>query len=176
MAHLLQRQSRSVPIWRMAMNLRLAALAVLCCVVLSRSGQPVHLFAQTGAPQTSVQETNDRVVQQILKTLAGQEGKPAEQVFKNIQIQWLKGIPAQQFLTIMNVGYSQALGVTCTHCHVETDFSSDAKRPKRAAREMAVMHRSINQQLAKMENLATPATENRSINCATCHRGAVNPR
>jgi hypothetical protein len=39
------------------------------------------------------------------------------------------------------------------HCHVETGFSSDEKRPKRAARQMAVMHHSINDQLRKMENL-----------------------
>ena len=74
----------------------------------------------------------------------------------------------------MNGGYSRALGVSCTHCHVEEDFSSDDKRQKRAAREMARMHRMINEQLGKMENLETPAAQ-RSINCATCHRGAVSP-
>ena len=37
----------------------------------------------------------------------------------------------------MNYGYSRALGVSCMHCHVEQDFASDEKRPKRAAREMA---------------------------------------
>jgi formate-dependent nitrite reductase cytochrome c552 subunit len=66
------------------------------------------------------------------------------------------------------------LGVTCTHCHVEQDFSSEDKRPKRAAREMAVMHRMINEQLKKMENLETKV-EDRAINCTTCHRGAINP-
>jgi formate-dependent nitrite reductase cytochrome c552 subunit len=87
---------------------------------------------------------------------------------------WLKTIPADLFLRIMNGGYSRALGVSCTHCHVEEDFSSDEKRPKRAAREMARMHRMINEQLQKMENLERPADE-RSINCSTCHRGAVSP-
>jgi Photosynthetic reaction centre cytochrome C subunit len=75
---------------------------------------------------------------------------------------------------IMNAGYSRALGVTCSHCHVEEDFSSDDKRPKRAAREMAAMHRSINDQLAKMQNLeASP--QGHFINCSTCHRGSVDP-
>jgi hypothetical protein len=74
----------------------------------------------------------------------------------------------------MNFGYSRALGVQCTHCHEEADFSSDAKRPKRAAREMALMHTSINQQLAKMENLE-PNPKGHNINCAICHRGAVKP-
>jgi hypothetical protein len=82
--------------------------------------------------------------------------------------------PAARFLLIMNLGYSRALGVTCTHCHVEEDFSSDDKRPKRAAREMAAMHRSINDQLAKMQNLeANP--QGYFINCSTCHRGSVDP-
>jgi hypothetical protein len=76
----------------------------------------------------------------------------------------------------MSGGYARALGVTCAHCHDTTDFSSDAKRPKRAAREMAMMHFGINQQLAKMENLATMPPENRFINCATCHRGRTNPQ
>jgi hypothetical protein len=57
---------------------------------------------------------------------------------------------------------------------VEQDFSSDDKRPKRAAREMALMHRSINEQLGKMQNLE-PRPAGRAINCSTCHRGAVNP-
>jgi hypothetical protein len=74
----------------------------------------------------------------------------------------------------MNRGYSRALGVTCTHCHVEQDFSSDDLRPKRAAREMAVMHRKINEQLKAMQNLLGEPDE-RAINCSTCHRGATNP-
>jgi hypothetical protein len=74
----------------------------------------------------------------------------------------------------MNGGYARALGVRCTHCHVERDFSSDDKRQKRAAREMATMHWTINQTLAKMNNLSS-APEERFINCATCHRGRIDP-
>jgi hypothetical protein len=120
------------------------------------------------------QDVNERLLQQLTDRIKGRENDPAEQVFKNIRIPWLKTTPAGLFLRIMNGGYSRALGVSCTHCHVEEDFSSDDKRQKRAAREMARMHRMINEQLGKMENLEAPATE-RSINCATCHRGAVSP-
>jgi hypothetical protein len=74
----------------------------------------------------------------------------------------------------MNFGYSRALGVACTHCHVEQDFASDDKRPKRAAREMAVMHKAINEELGRMQNLQSKP-EQRFINCTTCHRGAINP-
>src|SRR5436190_21786657 len=91
----------------------------------------------------SVQEINDQFAAKMLKSIAGHESEPAEQVFMDIRIERLKQVPAAQFLTIMNQGYAKALGVTCTHCHVETDFSSDEKRPKRAAREMAAMHTAI---------------------------------
>jgi hypothetical protein len=124
------------------------------------------------AAQRQNQEINDRFVKQILERIAGRQKDPAEQVFKNIQS--LKGAPAERLLLIMNLGYSRALGVNCTHCHVEADFSSDEKRPKRAAREMAAMHRQINDQLKKMQNLQTPASQ-RAINCSTCHRGAIDP-
>lgn len=73
----------------------------------------------------------------------------------------------------MNLGYSRALGVNCTHGHVEQDFSSDDKRPKRAAREMAAMHHNINEQLKNMQHLEP--NPNRAINCSTCHRGAIDP-
>ena len=129
--------------------------------------------ADKGSPKT-VQETNDAYVEQIKSQIAGHEQEPAEQVFKNIHIQWFKGLPAGRLLLIMNLGYSRALGVTCTHCHVDTDFSKDDKRPKRAAREMAALHRSINDQLTKMENLE-PAPKGHFINCNTCHRGSIDP-
>jgi len=123
-------------------------------------------------PAPTNQEINDRFLKQLSERIAGRENEPAERVFKNIQ--WLKGVPAGRLLRIMNGGYSRALGVNCTHCHVEQDFASDDKRPKLAAREMAVMHRMINEQLRKMQHLEKGATE-RAINCSTCHRGAVNP-
>ena len=128
--------------------------------------------AQAANAQASVQETNDALVAKLQKEIAGHEQEPAEKVFKNVQI--MKKAPAARFLLIMNLGYAKALGVACTYCHVESDFSSDEKRPKRAAREMAAMHSNINQQLAKMENLA-PNPQGHFINCSTCHRGQIDP-
>lgn len=131
--------------------------------------------AQTAvAAPSDVQKVNDAWVAKILKQIEGHEQEPAEKVFKNIQIPNLKRAPAQRFLLIMNRDYSAALGVTCTHCHVETDFASDDPRPKKAAREMAAMHFAINQQLAKMENL-DPNPQGHFINSSTCHRGAIDP-
>ena len=130
------------------------------------------------APQppavSPTQATNDKYVSEVSARIVGHENDPAEQVFKNVQIPWLKKVPAGRFLTIMNRGYSHALGVTCTHCHDVNDFASDVKRPKLAAREMAEMHHAINDQLNKMQHL-DPAKKERFINCTTCHRGAVDP-
>src|SRR5215471_72324 len=127
--------------------------------------------ADVTSSQSPIQEVNDRFVKQISDRIAGHEKEPAEQVFKNVQ--WFKGVPAGRLLLIMNLGYSKALGVACTHCHMEQDFASDDKRPKRAARDMAAMHRMINEQLKKMQNLEPKP--NRAINCSTCHRGAIDP-
>ena len=152
----------------------LAAICAVCAMFSTQlfSGQTQSPPAKAEPKSQSIQEINDDFVQKISKQIAGHEQEPAGQVFKNIHI--LNNAPAARLLLIMNVGYSRALGVTCTHCHNEQDFSSDEKRPKRAAREMAAMHRSINDQLAKMENLE-PNPQGHFINCSTCHRGAVDP-
>ena len=158
-------------------------LALLACAAVTYqqtiSSASSQLPGPTATPQptpatakSATQQTNDGFVQQIRERIAGHEKEPAEQVFKNIQ--QFKGVPAGRLLLIMNLGYSRALGVTCTHCHVEQDFASEDKRPKRAAREMAAMHRMINEQLGKMQNLASKPDE-RAINCSTCHRGAIDP-
>lgn len=162
------------------------ALAILLCVAAAHQSRLTSSSAQqasgskpqtnpTAAAQTNPnQDANNRFAQQVLEKIAGHENEPAEKVFKNIQIDLFKSVPAGRFLRIMNAGYSRALGVSCTHCHVEQDFASDDKRPKRAAREMAAMHKMINDQLAKMQNLELKPEE-RFINCSTCHRGAINP-
>ncbi|HEV2489278.1 MAG TPA: c-type cytochrome [Candidatus Acidoferrales bacterium] len=152
-------------------------LALICAVWVTiaaqpGSGQSSSPSAQAESKGQSVQEINDGFVRQISKQIAGHEQEPAGQVFKNIHI--FNNTPATRLLLIMNLGYSRALGVTCTYCHVEQDFSSDDKRPKRAAREMAAMHRAINDQLAKMQNL-DPNPQGHFINCSTCHRGGVDP-
>src|SRR5438067_12834269 len=50
------------------------------------------------------QETNDRYVRQFSQKIAGRENEPAGKVFKNIQIEWFKSIPAGRLLLIMNRG------------------------------------------------------------------------
>ena len=71
---------------------------------------------------------------------------------------WDVQVPPKKVAGDVTVGYS-----------VKNDVSPPL-------REMAVMHRMINQELGKMQHIRTPATQNRAINCATCHRGVAIPR
>jgi hypothetical protein len=152
----------------------LAAAAVLvACNPAQPASQPqAPPLATRSAEDSAIQASNDRLVADLLTSIGEKRNQPSDSVFENVR--WLKNIPAAQFLSIMNGGYAKALGVRCSYCHVSDDFASDDKRPKRAAREMAVMHRMINQELRKMENLETPQ-QNRAINCITCHGGRINP-
>ena len=140
----------------------------------TRSQQATPTAALPAPKEPSTQEINDAFVQQISKQIVGHEQEPSGQVFKNIQVDFLKNVPAARLLLIMNEGYSRALRVTCKHCHMGDDFSKDDKRPKRCARDMALMHFDINQRLTKMQNLA-PNPNGHFINCSTCHRGAIDP-
>ena len=102
--------------------MRIAAALALLLATAS-----VLSVAEGAAPppkKASVQEINDQFAAKILKSIAGHENEPAEKVFMDIRIERLKNVPAAQFINIMNHGYAKALGVTCTHCHVETDFSA----------------------------------------------------
>ena len=131
--------------------------------------QPQQAPPTAAAPaskEASTQEINDAFVRHISRQIVGHEQEPSGQVFKNIQVDFLKKVPAARLLLIMNEGYSRALGVTCKHCHMEDDFSKDDKRPKRCARDMALMHFDINQRIAKMQNLA-PNPNGHFINCST---------
>lgn len=77
-------------------------------------------------------------------------------------------------------GFSRALGVRCSHCHVgeegaglETyDFASDENPNKDRAREMLRMLGSVNEHLAALE----PSGDRRvNMWCHTCHRGRPRP-
>jgi len=168
----------------MRAGLRPIASAIIAIeTVLSASAPRVAIPEPGSGPQEEtsalsaqrrIEQENEHRVAAILERIGQRKSEPARSVFKNVRLPGLRQAPAEDFLTIMNVGYARALGVSCTHCHVEDDFASDAKRPKRAAREMAVMHRRINQELGKMKSLrGTP--DERAINCAACHRGSLDP-
>ena len=126
------------------------------------------LFATGASPDDPPKE--NPVVTQLLKELGPNAKKPAGEVFRNVQL--MKDVPADRFLRMMDAGYRQSLGVSCDYCHVEDRWETDEKRPKRAAREMILMTRTINDHLHKLQEINT---EEASVNCATCHRGYVKP-
>jgi hypothetical protein len=57
--------------------------------------------------------------------------------------------------------------VECAYCHVPNEFEKDDQAPKRTARNMMKMVRSINSDNFKS---ASPVT------CWTCHRGSTKPQ
>lgn len=100
--------------------------------------------------------------------------------FKNLKV-LPSDIPPEQLVDIMR-GYTRALGVRCTACHVGEegkplttfDFASDEKENKRKAREMIKMTNDLNQKyLAALEKRNDPPVY---VGCVTCHRGVREPR
>jgi len=91
----------------------------------------------------------------------GQQEKPVEQVYKNIQV--LTGLPASELDGVM-LFMSASMGVGCTHCHTSS-WENDDKTTMTAARRMIVMTRAINK-----ENFSG----NPAVTCYTCHRGQHN--
>ena len=127
-------------------------------------GVLVLLFASSASPKEAPE------VKQLLEQIAGKEKLPARQVFKNVKL--LGHVPAERLLRIMDIGYSQSLGVSCDYCHVEDRWDADEKRQKRAAREMIQLTGRINEQLGQMEEI-DPGDA--TVNCTTCHRGDTKP-
>ena len=157
------------------------SVACLFCFALAAtafvgSGAISSSAAQTGGAQTTATQEakpfdQEAALAELRKRIAGQENKPAEEVFKNIQLH--KGVSAGRLLRVMEMGYARSLGVNCTHCHVAGEWEKEDRPTKQIAREMAAMVRVINdEQLKKIKNLksTTPV-----VNCTTCHRGQVKP-
>lgn len=92
-----------------------------------------------------------------------QPGKPAEEIYKNIQV--LRGLPSETLLPEMRL-FSGALGGNCDFCHVPGDNSKDDKNTKRMARQMIVMVTSLNK---------TSFGGRTVVTCYTCHRGNSQP-
>ena len=161
----------------------ISGIRIVCLVVLAVVCLGVKLIgtkANAGIPVRGIQTTpsqNDQPFDQaqaladLRKTIAGQENKPAGEVFKNIQM--LKAMPAGRLLRVMELGYAKSLGVNCTHCHVAGQWEKEDKPTKQITREMAAMVAVINnEQLKKIKNLKSPDP---MINCTTCHRGQTKP-
>src|SRR6202162_3109616 len=102
---------------------------------------------------------------------SGQEQKPlmAEDVFKNVQV--LKGIPVDEFMSTMGI-FSAALGVSCENCHAANDskwenYAGDNTEKKKTARRMVAMMSTINKSFFGGRQVVT---------CFSCHRGGDHPK
>lgn len=92
-----------------------------------------------------------------------------------------KTISMDSLVSVMG-SFTRALGVRCSHCHVQrpgesfeqTNFSLDDNPKKNTARAMLRMVAAINgEHLARLDNRHQPEIR---VTCATCHRGVVEPR
>ena len=92
----------------------------------------------------------------------GQETRPAQTVYKNIQV--FKDLPAEELVPAMNF-IAGSLGVDCDYCH-EQNFEADKLAAKGKAREMIRMVRRLNEE---------DFHANAEITCVTCHRGQAIP-
>lgn len=155
------------------------AATLILGVMLVCSQTSDNVKAQTGQTpdtQTTTSQSDKpfdqaQALADLRKAIAGQEEKPAGEVFKNIQM--LKAMPAARLLRVMELGYAKSLGVNCTHCHVAGQWEKEDKPTKQIARDMAAMAANINnEQLKKIKNLKSAEPV---INCTTCHRGQTKP-
>jgi photosynthetic reaction center cytochrome c subunit len=71
---------------------------------------------------------------------------------------------------------SAALGVKCDHCHVQGNFPSDEKSPKRVARRMLEMTRALNAQSFPKHQPRDGESVLGRVTCYTCHRGETTPK
>ncbi|MEO8434465.1 MAG: c-type cytochrome [Pyrinomonadaceae bacterium] len=158
-------------------DITLLALALIFVVKLASFQTSVN--ARNSPPQNNqaTPSQNEKPFDQaqaladLRKRIAGQENKPAGEVFKNIQM--LKAMPAGRLLRVMELGYAKSLGVNCTHCHVAGEWEKEDKPTKQIARDMFAMVAAINNDhLKKIKNLKSPEPV---INCTTCHRGQTKP-
>jgi hypothetical protein len=71
---------------------------------------------------------------------------------------------------------STALGVKCDYCHVQGNFPSDEKLPKRTARRMIEMTKGLNAQYFAKHQVKEGESVLGRVTCMTCHQGATTPK
>lgn len=147
----------------------LTSFAIVLVLSLSAltTERPLPVDAQV---QDSLAQDRAMHVKQLRELLKANLRRPADSVFKNIQT--MKGMPAGRLLAIMDIGYSQSLGVSCGHCHNTSKWESDEKPQKQIARDMSVMMAKTTTLIKEIKGLKS---ESPAVNCTTCHRGAVKP-
>lgn len=148
-------------------------LAMLGIAVVALTASWPTAAQQAGQEQQKPPGTQGQAATQPQEQLAAStDTRPAEQVYKNIQV--LKGMPAHQLVRTMK-SYTTALGVRCEFCHVTAPgseipgfgaFSKDDLETKKTARKMILMVGDIREKYFGDKQAPT---------CWTCHRGNKQP-
>jgi len=111
----------------------------------------------------------------------GQERRRFQWPEKAENLQVLPQDLGGQDLRRVMLGFSDALGVNCYHCHVgapdkqlvDFDFVSDENPAKTTARTMLKMVRAINDD--HLSGVVPSEGERMEVTCNTCHRGVPRP-
>ena len=125
------------------------------------------------APPATVQPSWSRAeaMAELRDHIKGRENDPAKSVFVNLEV--LGEVPAGNLLKIMERGFSNSLGVECSHCHNTKRWESDELDQKLVARDMFRMVQQINGEL--LPSIAGLEDRQPTVNCTTCHRGDKKP-
>jgi Photosynthetic reaction centre cytochrome C subunit len=115
----------------------------------------------------------------VMIGVAGTTAPANPSLYKNLKI-LPQDITEAQMDEIMDVQFSEAMGVKCDYCHVKEpgadhpDFASDANSKKDIAREMMNMVLKINKDdfLVRKPLIGDSLMV---INCYTCHHGNAFP-
>ena len=110
--------------------------------------------------------------------IAGTAAGQVPDKFTNLKV-LPKDIGKQELMDTMK-GFSAALGVRCTACHVQAvpgdfssfDFASDTRDEKGVTRNMMKMVAKLNGEILP----AATGEDDAQVSCVTCHRGLINPR
>jgi len=108
-------------------------------------------------------EFSKATIDEMFKKAAAANSKPAETVYKNIQV--FKGQPAGIVMPAMQL-ISKELGVKCDFCHIVGKFDKDDKPQMATARQMIGMMYGIAKEFTHGEVM---------IGCYTCHKGQPQP-
>jgi photosynthetic reaction center cytochrome c subunit len=104
--------------------------------------------------------------------VAAQDSRPAR---PNENVKVLTDLQGQPLRAEMQ-RMATALGVKCDHCHVQGNFASDEKSPKRVARRMIEMTKALNAQSFPRHQVKEGESVLGRVTCYTCHQGVAQPR
>jgi Photosynthetic reaction centre cytochrome C subunit len=151
------------------MKTTVVLITILTAVILFSSFSKSPSVYNNKGVSDSLQKDREKYVAEIKEMIKGKEKIVVDSVFKNLKN--IGGFDAE-ILPVVMEKWSQALGVSCSHCHETGNWETDTKAEKDIARKMADLSTMINTQLRKIEGIKSSKP---LVNCATCHRGQLKP-